>query len=199
VDWKLIFQLSMFGLAMGIATVFVIPSSIEPIFWLVIFVICAVIVAKQRVGKPFLHGLLVSLVNSVWITAAHGLLFDTYVANHARETAMMQGSPVPPRLMMLLTGPIIGLLSGLVLGLFAVVASKAIKPTATSELSHSPIDHAPLARRREQVPPSQSPAPSRLCRQIKPRSAWTRYKRCPSLPCSPRPTATPLPTTIPSA
>ena len=76
-DWKLIFQLSMFGLAIGIATVYVIPSSIEPIFWLIIFVICAVIIAKRRVGKPFLHGLLVSLVNSVWITAAHVLLFDS--------------------------------------------------------------------------------------------------------------------------
>lgn len=132
-DWKLIFQLSMFGLAMGIATVFVIPSSIEPIFWLVIFVICAVIIAKRRVGKPFLHGLLVSLVNSVWITAAHVLLFDTYMANHAREAAMTQGSPVPPRLMMLLMGPIIGFVSGLVLGLFAVVASKVIKPAATPQ------------------------------------------------------------------
>jgi hypothetical protein len=30
-NWKLIIQLSMFGLAMGIATVFVIPSNIEPV------------------------------------------------------------------------------------------------------------------------------------------------------------------------
>jgi hypothetical protein len=31
-DWKLILGLSLFGLAMAIATVFVIPSSIEPVF-----------------------------------------------------------------------------------------------------------------------------------------------------------------------
>ncbi len=37
---KLILQLSMFGLAMGLATVFFIPSSIEPAFWLAIFVVC---------------------------------------------------------------------------------------------------------------------------------------------------------------
>ena len=36
VDWKLIFRLSLFGLAMAIATVFAIPSNIEPAFWLVI-------------------------------------------------------------------------------------------------------------------------------------------------------------------
>jgi uncharacterized membrane protein len=32
-NWKLIFLLSLFGLAMAIATVFVIPSNIEPLFW----------------------------------------------------------------------------------------------------------------------------------------------------------------------
>ena len=65
---KLILQLSLFGLAMGIATVFVIPSNIEPIFWLVIFGICAYIIATRCSGRYFLHGLFVSLVNSVWIT-----------------------------------------------------------------------------------------------------------------------------------
>ena len=33
--WKLIFLLSLFGLAMAFATVFWIPSMIEPVFWLV--------------------------------------------------------------------------------------------------------------------------------------------------------------------
>jgi hypothetical protein len=127
-SWKLIFALSMFGLAMGIATVFVIPSKVEPIFWLVIFVVCAVIIAMRSPGKYFLHGLCVSLVNSVWITAAHVALFDTYVASHAQEAAMAKNMPVPPRVAMLLTGPVIGLVSGLVLGLFSFVASKLIKP-----------------------------------------------------------------------
>jgi len=71
---KLIFQLSLFGLAMAIATVFWIPSNIEPIFWVVIFIICAYLIAKKSTGKYFLHGLLVSIVNSVWITAAHIIL-----------------------------------------------------------------------------------------------------------------------------
>lgn len=125
---KLIFALSMFGLAMGIATVFVIPSQIEPLFWLAIFVICAIIIAKKAPSRPFLHGLLTSLLNSVWITGAHVLLFDAYVANHAREAAMMANSSMAPRTMMLLTGPVIGLVSGIILGLFAVVATKFMKP-----------------------------------------------------------------------
>jgi hypothetical protein len=56
---------------MGIATVFVIPSNVEPLFWLVIFLISAWIIAVRAPGRYFLHGLMVSSVNSVWITATH--------------------------------------------------------------------------------------------------------------------------------
>jgi hypothetical protein len=42
-NWKLVFQLSLFGLAMALGTVFFIPSSIEPLCWLIIFLVCAYI------------------------------------------------------------------------------------------------------------------------------------------------------------
>jgi hypothetical protein len=128
-NWKLIFQLSLFGLAMGIATVFLIPSTIEPAFWFVIFLICAYFIAKRRPTKLFLHGLLLGLANSVWITCAHVLLFDRYIARHAQEAAMMQSVPfsASPRLMMAVTGPVVGLASGVVLGLFVLAAGKLIK------------------------------------------------------------------------
>ena len=127
-NWKLIAQLSLFGLAMGVATVFLIPSTIEPLLWLVIFGICAYIIATRSSGQYFLHGLLVSMVNGIWVTASHILLFDRYIANHPQEAAMMTSMPLPgsPRLMMALMGPVIGVASGLVLGLFAVVAGKLV-------------------------------------------------------------------------
>lgn len=128
-NWKLIFQLSLFGLAMAIATVFWIPSNIEPIFWLVIFALCAYWIARGCTGKFFLHGFLVSLVNCVWITGFHVLLFSHYIANHPKEAEMLSTMPMPthPRWMMLLTGPIVGIISGLILGLFAFIASKIWK------------------------------------------------------------------------
>lgn len=133
-NWKLIFSLSLFGLAMAIATVYVIPSNIEPFFWLVIFIICAFIIARRCSSKYFLHGLLVSLVNSVWITAAHVILFHTYIENHPQEATMMEKMPMPtsPRLMMIIMGPIIGFISGLVLGLFSLIASKIVKNNSPS-------------------------------------------------------------------
>lgn len=128
-NWKLIFQLSFFGLAMGTATVFVIPSNIEPFVWLVIFGICAYFIAKGTPSRRFLHGLLVSLVNSVWITTLHVLMVSRYLEGHPQEVAMLQTTPFAhhPRVMMLLMGPIVGVVSGLILGLFAWVAGKLVQ------------------------------------------------------------------------
>jgi len=132
VNWKLVFQLSLFGLAMGIGTVFIIPSSIEPVFWLVIFLISAYLIAVQAGGSYFLHGVMVGLVNSVWVTGAHVLLFMSYVANHPQEMAMMSSMPMHehPRRLMALIGPCIGLISGIIIGLLAWGASKMVKRPA---------------------------------------------------------------------
>src|SRR5258707_14300551 len=131
-DFKLILRLSLFGLVMAIATVFVIPSKVEPLCWLVIFLVCAVLIARRAPAKYFLHGFAVSLANCVWITSFHILFFDSYLARHPQEAAMMKTMPLPdsPRLMMLLTGPVVGIVSGIVLGLFALIASKLLKPKA---------------------------------------------------------------------
>jgi hypothetical protein len=127
-NWRLIFQLSLLGLVMGLGTVFVISSQVEPILWLVVFVISAYLIATRAAGKPFWHGVLVGLANSVWVTGAHVLLFDRYIANHPREAAMMTSMPLPhsPRLMMTLVGPCIGLISGVIIGLFALLAKNIV-------------------------------------------------------------------------
>ncbi len=128
-NWKLIFQLSLFGLAMAIATVFFIPTKIEPFFWLFIFIICAYIIAKKCTDNYFLHGFLLSLMNAVWITAVHILLYKNYMHSHPEMSSMNAQMPLPkhPRLMMLFTGPIFGALFGLVQGLFAYISAKLLK------------------------------------------------------------------------
>lgn len=130
--WNLILKLSLFGLAMAFATVYFIPSNIEPFCWLIVFVICAWQIAKKCHSRYFLHGFLVSIFNSAWITTVHIFLFDKYIANHPNELEMMKRMPLPDsaKLMMLMTGPIVGIVSGLVLGLFSFLASKIIKRKA---------------------------------------------------------------------
>lgn len=124
-NWKLIFQLSIFGLIMAVATISLIPEKVEPAFWLVIFVFCAVVIARAAPGKYFLHGFMVSVFNCVWITAIHAFFYDSYAAHHADMTAMYTG--VHPRLYMSGFGLIIGAVSGIVLGVFAFIASKLVK------------------------------------------------------------------------
>jgi len=134
--WKLIFGLSLFGLAMAFATVFIISATLEPFFWLVIFIVVALVIARSRPDRAFVHGLLVGILNSVWITCAHIVLFDQYIAKHPNEAAMMKSMPMPasPRLMMAVVGPIIGVITGVVIGILAYLAVKLLK-TKTSSAS----------------------------------------------------------------
>jgi len=128
-NWKLIFQLSLFGLLMAILTISIIPANIEPFFWLVIFVFCAVIIVKKNQERYFLHGFITSLVNSIWITFTHLLFISEYMTNHPEMVQMNSGMPLAnhPKLLMLLTGPVIGAISGLLLGLFALIAGKLLR------------------------------------------------------------------------
>lgn len=54
------------------------------------------------------------------------------LSRHAREGARMRTMRLPdsPRLMMVLTGPVIGLIPGIALGIFAVVAARFVAPGA---------------------------------------------------------------------
>lgn len=135
-NFKLILILSLFGLAMAIATVSLIPSAIEPLFWLVIFIVCAIAIAKKAPGKYFLHGFLVSIVNSVWITAAHCLMFYTYITTHPEFLLATGGLPPAlaghPRRVMVPIGIISGIFFGLILGLFSWIASKIFKRGAAA-------------------------------------------------------------------
>ncbi|WP_212004957.1 hypothetical protein [Chitinophaga sp. HK235] len=128
-NWSLIFKLSFFGLAMALGTVYFIPSKVEPFCWIAIFIICAYFIAKYCTSKFFLHGFMLSLFNCVWITGVHILLYKTYLSWHLEEAEMMAKMPMPdsPRLMMLMMGPVVGAVSGLVQGLFAYVASRVVK------------------------------------------------------------------------
>lgn len=127
-NWKLIFDLSLFGMAMAIGTVFIIPPGIEPAFWLVVFLFSAVVIARKILGQQFLYGLLTGLANCVWVTSAHVLFFNRYISHHPREAAMMSSMPLPssPRLMMIFVGPVIGVVSGAVIGLLALVFSRFV-------------------------------------------------------------------------
>jgi hypothetical protein len=130
-NWKLIFLLSLFGLGMAFATLSMIPMNVEPFCWLAIGIIYAYFIVQYAPGKYFLHGLCISLVNCVWITAIHMTNLETYFKSHPEQQKMFidQGSSKP---MMALMGIGIGIVSGLVFGLFAFLMGKILKKKAVA-------------------------------------------------------------------
>jgi hypothetical protein len=138
-NWKLVLLLSMFGLAMAITTAFVHLPNVEPILWVAIFVVCAVVIARRAPGRFFLHGFCVGFTNWMWVTAAHVILFAPYMASHAHDLTLRAMSLSPPRwpLIASIARPILEFIqhydapipgaSGVVIGLCAWVASRVIR------------------------------------------------------------------------
>jgi hypothetical protein len=141
VNWQVIFQLSLLGLAMAIGTVFGIPTRVEPFFWLAVLIFSAWVIAARAPGRYFFHGLVLGLLNCVWVTAAHMIFAEHYLAGHPREAGMLTTMPMPhsPRLMMLMMGPVIGIASGCIIGgvalLLAVMRRGRPQPTAQRPVS----------------------------------------------------------------
>lgn len=134
-NWKLIFQMSLFGLIMAFGTVSLIPERTEFIYWIVIFVFCAFVIAKQCAHKQFLHGFWLSMVNSVWITFAHIYFYKTYAAKHPDVASMgtnMHLLASHPRLLTLILCPVFGAVFGLFQGLFALIVSRFVKATSSA-------------------------------------------------------------------
>jgi len=130
-NWKIIFQLSVFGLIMAIGTLSLIPEKFEPFFWLVIMLFSAWVIAKVCSGKYFLHGFLLGLANCFWLTLTDVLLYNTYIAHHADMATMNNSMPEAiiqhPRIGMIMVYLFIGIGSGLIIGLFSFIASKFVK------------------------------------------------------------------------
>ena len=129
--WKLIFLLSLFSVAMSLATVYhILPSGVEQVIWLLILIFCAVVIAKNASQKLFLHGFLLCIINAVWQTVIHAALFDTFTAHNQDMVEKFKNVPMDQFTLMIIMGLTIGVVSGVVTGLLAMLAGKFIKPPA---------------------------------------------------------------------
>lgn len=134
-NWKLVLLLSLFGVAMGVASLFGMTGRAEPLLWLLVFLFYAWVIATQAPGKYFLHGFLVSVLNGIWISIIHSAFFATYVQNNPQMQANLAALPkgIDPRVLSLVFGPLIGAITGIVAGLLAWIAAKVLnKRTSVS-------------------------------------------------------------------
>ena len=122
-NWRLLLYLSLFGFVMAIATISFIPMGIEPILWLFIFGFCAYSIAKHCNDRYFFHGFMLSIINCIYIVAFHTAFWDSYSSAHSEMIASFP-SGVNPKIISAATGPVAGVLSGIIQGLLCVVAAK---------------------------------------------------------------------------
>ena len=129
-NWKLVFTLSLIGLVMALASVFILPPNIEPFFWLLVFLFSAYCIARYNDELYFLHGVFVGLFNSLWVTVVYLLFYGHYYANHHSTVNSMYSLGITGSVFttLLLLGPATGLVCGSIIGFFAFLASKFVKP-----------------------------------------------------------------------
>ena len=131
--WTLILRLSAIGLALALGSVFFISPNLEPLLWLAVFLYYAYAIGNETRTWRFLHGLLLGILNSAWVVGTHDAFLTRYLAGHPREVQMIgmvhgAGMPASERLIMSFTGLMVGVLEGIVIGVFAVVAGMMVKP-----------------------------------------------------------------------
>ncbi len=128
-SWKIIFLLSLSGIVVGVAGVYGLSGIAELAVWLLIFILFAAVIAKQRDSDYFVHALLASILAGLWVGLVHALFLHTYVAHNPELNAGVAKMPrtAHPRLMMIMFGPFIGAVAGVVAGAMASVAGKIVK------------------------------------------------------------------------
>lgn len=143
--WRIILPLSFaLGFAMGGASVMGWTGKIgstgirlEPILWIFIAFICAIVIIARIRRRRFLHGLLIGIVLALYNSICQSVFNEMYFANNAdiREQ-FQQTASIPPRVLVLITGPIIGLIYGTLLGGLALLLG-AILQSRQSTMPHS--------------------------------------------------------------
>lgn len=117
--WSMIAILGALGLIMGLLSTQGLTRGIEPYLWIILGLFSATVVARAGHGRWFLHGLAIGVMWGVLNAVAASALFPHYAANNPEIMSRLDGRPAPvsPRIFFLLTGPVIGLVSGCILGL----------------------------------------------------------------------------------
>ncbi|MGH7491417.1 MAG: hypothetical protein ACREOO_03375 [bacterium] len=127
-NWKIINNLALLGVAMGVATILGWVGSYEGLVWLLVATICAVAISRLVAYRHFHHGVLTGVFISLAAQMLQVIFFPVYLANNLGHTADFNQLPIdfPPRLFLLILTPFIAAASGIVLGVMSWGAARAV-------------------------------------------------------------------------
>jgi len=129
--WKLLFLTSLLGLALALGAVFILPADIEPLCYLLITCLSAVIIGTKLQSLYAIHGFVLGLLFTFWNIIIRLLFFSTYSKHHPEDLDKIVHRLVEGHLHIKLVvfGIIAGTLYSMVLALFSWISSRMIKTT----------------------------------------------------------------------
>ena len=127
-NWRLIISLSLLGIVFGIASVFGFTSGREWLAWLCIGVYSAWRFTRRSREELFLHGFYLGILAGFLSSVIQALFISAYLANNPRMVEALDALPqgLHPAAIVLIMGPIIGTVSGVVFGVLAATAGKLV-------------------------------------------------------------------------
>jgi hypothetical protein len=128
-NWRLILSLSLLGIVLGIASVFGFTSGREWLAWLCIGAYSAWKFATRSREELFLHGFYLGILTGCFSSVVQALFISTFLANNPRMVEALNALPhdLHPAAVILIMGPIIGTVSGVVFGVLAVIIGKLVR------------------------------------------------------------------------
>lgn len=127
--WKLLLTVAVFGLIMGLLSLFGLTRGIEPFLWIAIALGAAWWLARTISAGGFLHGLFAGILMGIGNSIMQSLFIQSYLSSNPESAGAFDQIPgdLSPRLFVLLTGPLVGLIYGLFLGTLTLIAMRLRK------------------------------------------------------------------------
>lgn len=132
-NWQLILSLSLLGVVVGLVSVFGLMGSQIWLLWLCVAAFCAWQFARNTRRYLFLHGFYLGIFVGICASWVQAIFLPTYVSNNPRMAETFNNLPhsLNPALVLLIMGPIVGTVSGVVIGLLAIIAGKITRRPAS--------------------------------------------------------------------
>lgn len=140
-NWKMILSLAALGVLVSVVSLLGwLPSSM----WISIglIVVIAVLLGYTVKQKLFMHGFWTAIIWTLIGGALQFILWDTYIANNPDVAAKLAEVPegMNPKTISMISLPFIAAISGVILGLLAMLFGKLLGEKPAPEATESPLE-----------------------------------------------------------
>ncbi len=130
INWKIVLILSSFGIVMALLSVFGnVKGSYELVLWALLAIVSSYMIAKKGGRLPFIEGVTTGVLSGILNSAVQFFFFRQYILNNPGKLEQFREIPLemPAQYLILFTGPIIGLIYGIILGIISTSFRKVIE------------------------------------------------------------------------